>query len=63
MLIIIYNLLFTLIIQQRNINSPDEENISKLFVYEKSNNNEVKKMINSFIVLNGYEAWYHKCNY
>jgi len=44
-----------------NINSSEEEIISKLFVYENSNNDNVKKLINSFITLNGYEAWHHKC--
>jgi DNA mismatch repair protein MutL len=40
----------------------EEENISNSFVYEDSKNKNVKKLVNSFITLNGYEAWFHKYN-
>jgi len=44
-------------------NSSEDITLSKSFVYEKSDNDNVKKIINSFITLNGYEAWFHKCKY
>ncbi|ORX87074.1 hypothetical protein BCR32DRAFT_289610 [Anaeromyces robustus] len=40
----------------------EEEKIINLFIYENSENDNVKKLINSFITLNGYEAWFHKHN-
>jgi len=40
----------------------EEETIIHSFIYESSENDNVKKLINSFITLNGYEAWFHKYN-